>query len=408
MIHKPLKEITEDDLQSLVRNGKSEDRQLEYKSKLPGGGDAEVKEFLKDVSAMANSLGGDIVYGMEEGPDGDGNTVALNVSGISGANADKVKLTMENQIRECIKPRIIGIETKDLRLANANMAFVVRVPQSWTSPHVVDRNRHWRFYYRDSAGTHPMDVTELRHAMTLSDILAKRLEEFRLERIARIAGDDRLARSAKAILHLQSFSSIQPNAQVDLRDARRDPIHLRLMGSEAYPTTRFNFDGLLAYQQDKEALGWLQIFRSGVIEAVDTDMLEPLQSGEKVIQASYFQSVLLTALARYLTLLRNLLVVPPVMLNLTLLGVRGYTISFSKDDFDPTVYIGAQQLRSRAKQFPVDRDDLLLRGVLIEDLEGDVNGLLRDSFDTIWNAAGFDHSLFYDASGRRTQYVSIP
>jgi Putative DNA-binding domain len=406
MIHKPLKEITEDDLQSLVRNGKSEDRQLEYKSKLPGGDDAEVKEFLKDVSAMANTLGGDIVYGMEEGPDGDGNTVPLNVSGISGANADEVKLTMENQIRDCIKPRIIGIETKDIRLANANMAFVVRVPQSWTSPHVVDRKRHWRFYYRDSAGAHPMDVTELRHAMTLSDTLAKRLEEFRVDRIAKIAGDDRLARTAKAVLHLQPFASTQPKAQVDIRAAKRRLELLSLMGSGASPTTRTNFDGLLSYQEGKEAIGWLQIFRNGVIEAVDTDMLEPLHSGEKHIPASYFESALLAALARYLTLLRNLLVVPPVMLNLNLLGVRGYTIGFSDRDFDPRIHVGARQLRNRAEQLPIDQDDLLLRGVLIEDIEGDVNALLRDTFDTIWNAAGFDQSLFYDANGRRVQCIA--
>ena len=66
MLHKPIDGITESDLQVLVTEGTREGTQLEFKLTLPGGTDDEKREFLKDVSAMANSQGGDIIYGIGE------------------------------------------------------------------------------------------------------------------------------------------------------------------------------------------------------------------------------------------------------------------------------------------------------------------------------------------------------
>lgn len=97
---------------------------------------------------MANAIGGDIIYGIVEGVSEDGNTVAQVLQGISGENSDDEILRLDNLIRDCIKPRLIGIGIRALQLSNNNTAFIVRVPRSWNAPHVVDRGGHWRFYYR--------------------------------------------------------------------------------------------------------------------------------------------------------------------------------------------------------------------------------------------------------------------
>jgi predicted HTH transcriptional regulator len=91
-----------------LTNTTAEGRQLEYKQQLPGKGYDDVVEFLKDVTAMANTIGGDILYGITEGKAADGNTVAIAVDGIAGEDADKVKQRFENSIRENVKPRFIG------------------------------------------------------------------------------------------------------------------------------------------------------------------------------------------------------------------------------------------------------------------------------------------------------------
>ena len=47
--------LDEDVLRSLIRNGVPEGLSIEYKSEPYGGKDDEKKEFLKDLSALANS-----------------------------------------------------------------------------------------------------------------------------------------------------------------------------------------------------------------------------------------------------------------------------------------------------------------------------------------------------------------
>ena len=56
----PLETVTSADIDALVTNGRSESTQLDYKLTLPRGTDDDKKEFLADVSAFANTLGGDI------------------------------------------------------------------------------------------------------------------------------------------------------------------------------------------------------------------------------------------------------------------------------------------------------------------------------------------------------------
>src|SRR5206468_8374531 len=134
------------------------DREMDFKKELPRNDYEGVKEFLKDVSAMANTIGGDLIYGIEEGPDQNGNTVAMQVCGIAGQDDDDVKLRLKNLIRDNIKPYLIGCEIQDIPLANRTSIYIVRVPRSWNSPHVVEYKGHWRFYYRGSNSSEMMDV----------------------------------------------------------------------------------------------------------------------------------------------------------------------------------------------------------------------------------------------------------
>jgi hypothetical protein len=60
--------------------------------------------------------------------------------------------------------------------------------------------------------------------------------------------------------------------------------------------------------------------------------------------------------------------------------------------------------RTAAPRGTVDRDDLLVRGKIIQSLPSDINeefvrDLLRDQFHAIWNATGFDGSPSYDNHG---------
>jgi predicted HTH transcriptional regulator len=78
MISKNLADISAADIQELIDNAVCETTTLEFKQELPGGGDDAKREFLADVSALANTSGGDLLYGVEED-----NGCASAISGIS-------------------------------------------------------------------------------------------------------------------------------------------------------------------------------------------------------------------------------------------------------------------------------------------------------------------------------------
>ena len=65
MIPKPLSDIQESDILSLRDNQVPEGKAIEYKRDLPGTGNEDRKEFLKDVSSFANTSGGDLLYGVD-------------------------------------------------------------------------------------------------------------------------------------------------------------------------------------------------------------------------------------------------------------------------------------------------------------------------------------------------------
>lgn len=415
LIDIPVDQITEAHLQSLVIDRVAENRQLEYKLALPTGQRADVKEFLKDVSALANAMGGDIIYGMKEGKNSTGNTVAVSLDGIAGVDANNVILRLEDIIRNGIKPRLIGVRIQSFDLSNGNTAFIVRAPRSWNAPHVVDYDNHWRFYVRGAAGSYPMDVTELRNAVMAADTMKQRLEEFRLDRLAKIEADPMLDPGGKIILHFQPLDSIRDDFEVDINNVRLQRNNLMLMQFDSSESeTRLNFDGLLAYRANQLKLetniklGYIQIFRNGKIEEVDTRILrilEEKQLGNILIPSRRFEGMILNGVQKRLALLKTLDIKSPVIMHLSLIGVKGY-IMVPEGKADPFGdYLDS--LKETARENPIDRDNLLLRGVLMDDFQGvdDKNlfqyaaAKLRSSFGAIWNAAGFNGSKHYDEKG---------
>jgi predicted HTH transcriptional regulator len=66
MIPTVLNLITAENIQSLVDNAVEEGVTLDFKRDLPGDDRDSRKEFVADVCAMANTKGGDLVYGVDE------------------------------------------------------------------------------------------------------------------------------------------------------------------------------------------------------------------------------------------------------------------------------------------------------------------------------------------------------
>lgn len=177
MINKKIEEIKLEDIQLLIDNAVSENKTLEYKSKLNISTDSDKKEFLADISSFANSIGGDIIIGLEEDEE---NKIPISICGISYTNEDLLIRQIESLIRDSIQPVILNIEFRLLSIENNRGVLIIRIPQSLILPHRIEFKNSGKFFNRNNKGKYPMDVNELRLAFNSGIDLNKRIEDYKM------------------------------------------------------------------------------------------------------------------------------------------------------------------------------------------------------------------------------------
>jgi hypothetical protein len=386
LIDVPLSQVQLDDLKALVVEQAREGRRIEFKQMVEGNDEAK-REFLADVSSLANAAGGDLVIGIR-----DENGIAVELVGIARATADMETLRLENILRDGLEPRIPGVQTRAVDIDEERSVLVMRVPRSWAGPHMVAFKGLSRFYSRNSAGKYQLDVGEIRAAFNSAQTAQIAVRDFRLERLARITADQGgvpLLAGPKTVMHLIPLSLSDSFGQIDLSSIA-DGGHgaFRPLRASGW-NTRINFDGAVTYapgSNDEAPWSYTQIFRNGAIEGVDAFMLRARRGDRDLIPSTALEEALIEALDRYLTLLRDLDVAPPLVLATSYLGVRGFEMAVNQRYFESGV--------------PIDRDDLLVPETLIESFHSDADALLKPQLDALWNAVGFAGSTNYDAEGR--------
>ena len=263
--------------------------------------------------------------------------------------------------------------------------------------------QNWsRFYSRTSAGKYLLDVAELRTAFEQAGTFAERAERFWSARVLKIVAGQTpipLLDSPKLILHLLPGVSFNAAFQVDLTQASRQDSDLYTpMGVNYSFRQRFNFDGYFSYSErtpEGVAESYLQLFRSGILETVDSYSLRPrpvVQPGtEHIIPLTFTEKVLLKAVERGLHLYRVFEVTPPIGIKVAIMGIKGYRVI----DPDRTRYSYTDKV--------LEHEELLFPDVLLQDFNEKPSRLLRPLFDTLWQAGGFAKSLNYDESGDRVE-----
>ena len=150
-------------LQRYIDEGIEESLTLDYKA-----GDAlakrngRSKEVAKDVSAMANSAGGIIIYGIAEHPMLELQHRPAMLSPVN--RRDCSRETLEQIISSNIQPRISGIKIYPIPLRShpAHVIYAVSIPQSDTVHQVVPNKRYYKRFNFESV---PMEDYEIRDVL---------------------------------------------------------------------------------------------------------------------------------------------------------------------------------------------------------------------------------------------------
>jgi len=178
---KPLNEVREQDLQGLVQQKVRERQTLEFKRKSYERKDEDIREMLRDVSAMANAYGGEILLGVETVGDG----VASQVVGVPDGEreAERINSSCLSNIEE----RIRGLVTWPVLLSNGKHVIIIRIPQSLRLPHMITFKGLNQFWVRHDRQKSRMSVHEIRDACMRVEMLTTQVTEFLEKRLTRAA-----------------------------------------------------------------------------------------------------------------------------------------------------------------------------------------------------------------------------
>jgi hypothetical protein len=388
---KPLDHLTPDDVLALRELETREGLRIEYKECLPGTTDSEKKEFLADVSSFANAAGGNLLYGVREKRDAEGQSTGIpdEFPGLGETNLDAVHQRLESIIQAGLAPRVLGLKFHSVPVLSDSSLLIIRVPRSWSGPHMICYQDWCRFYSRNSSGKYLLDVDELRRAFLRTEASSQYVRSWQAQRLANIvAGETPVAlpEGPKIVLHVVPVAAVDRSTAVDISPVVQNPGMLPPTYSGGW-NNRLNLDGIVTFAGPNSdnglCINYTQLFRNGAIEAVTTSHLN---AGTHQVFPIY-EERLIEALRAYLELGEQLGVAPPVALMVSLVGVKGYRMGLPPD-------------YSQAMFGGIDREMVVGSEVVIDSMSADPIQVLRPCFDLIWNACGYARSANYTANGQ--------
>jgi predicted HTH transcriptional regulator len=144
-------------LQNLIKNQIEESLHLEYKaSGALGKQNDKTTEISKDVSAMANSDGGVLIFGIKE--DEINRHLPKEINPIK--RKDFPKEWLEQTIQEKIQPRINGVQIFSISIGIEDVVYVVEIPKSNTAHQAADKKYYKRFNFLSTA-MHDYEIRDI-------------------------------------------------------------------------------------------------------------------------------------------------------------------------------------------------------------------------------------------------------
>lgn len=388
--------ITKEFIDSLVSDGVCESRQLDYKRDWVGGSDNEKKEFLADVVAFANTVGGTIYFGIDEERDAEAKQTGAprEAVGLEIANTDEEIRRVTEIIRTGIAPRLPGVTISPVDGFPQGPVIVIQIPRSHRSPHMVSFKASPRFFARVDRSRHPLDIDELRDAFLRAEEMPARVRDFRRRRIHAIDTGETpvpIDDGPLVVLHIVPLDTFSDPRAVSFADIDRAGTVMRLPRFSSF-SHAINLDGHLLWVPVKgsgrrEAVGYLQVFRDGAIEAVDGVTIVPASGDDSGrVSPDMVEAVIVGLVAEYIRHFAEMPIGNQLAIMVTLMNARGFHV-LPRERYDERV---------------IDRHILAIPEVVIERGIAATPATLKPVLDMLWQACGVFSSPYFTAGGEWT------
>ncbi len=395
MIPRPkLEDITEADIQRLIDHGVREGRTLDFK--IAAELSKENRQGLaEDVCAFANTIGGDLVIGLEPFDKREGDSAAAKaIDPVHVPNLDATLLDLVSSLRDSLEPRLATLHAHPVPLAVGGHVIVLRVGASPSAPHRVVRDRGGHFFLRNSVGKERMDIHAIRTAFAFADSLAERALAWREQRLAAIRGllAPRMLRGGPLfvvqLLPLRSLThrGAQPTAALKaagglLRDSR--PC------GHVLQTVEVNYEGVVCATHAsgsgmEQPSAYAQVFRDGSLELAGVADIKQIGRPpiNAIIPVQYEVPLVESGLPSMFRALAALDTPAPAYLFVALLNVWNKRIGFKDPDSG-----GAD-----SREIPPHLKELLCAPVYVEDFGTPPRELAREALAPLWHAIGMESS----------------
>jgi len=396
-----LDKIDEALLLELCEEGCPESQTLEFKRELSGKLDQDKHELCKDVVALANAEGGDLVYGIEE-KDG----VADKIVSISTEDGDAAERRIRQVLDAGIEPKIHGLRIQQIPVFEGYV-LILRVPASYDGPHCIrtDKNskQQRRFVMRNGTMVSDMSYDQIRGAFDRTATLAEQARRFIATRRELIANGETpvpLSSGPKLVVHLVPVAGLAGRQAVDLRSIYNTG-YKEFIGVDWGGGNRsFNIDGLVVhpgFSENNGEDGYNHIFRIGALEGVQLGgaIEENFPGNEKANVWPYQMSVFFYySIIKFINSFKSWGFSGPALLGVSIVNVKDYELEIGN--------------RFRPPRHPkkADRQRLIPSEVWIEDvdaidIDGIIDSVIRPLLDTLWQAFGIEHCPYFDdATGK--------
>ena len=267
-------------VQQYIDDGIEESQKLDYKAAgaLDKSG-GKRKEITKDVSAMANTDGGVIIYGLKE--DSNNRHLPGQIDPVNRLDFSKESL---QQVIGNIRPKIDGLLIYPVPIGNSNtdVVYVVEIPKSHTVHQASDKRYYKRFNFECVA----MDDYEIREAMNRGQH-PRIVLYFKLVRIRSFKTEEGLTKEVgNPIYNLKVYATNSGSVRATDKDIKiqlpseDERTRLRTMDYDATDDGKPIFPGRCKYIRnytlgnDFEALPLENLFLTWIVSADDAPKSE--------------------------------------------------------------------------------------------------------------------------------------
>jgi Putative DNA-binding domain len=382
-----LPQLNEEFFVQVCKERWSETHTLEFKAVLPKGDEDARQEFRKDVCAMANADGGDLVFGIS-----DVNGCANAVLAINDAGVDATKRRLQQILESKVEPRIHGIQFHACPIAEGGFVLVLRIPSSYEGPHRFGPVTEHRFPIRNDTSTTDMTYEQLRNTFGRESTLLEKAAQFRVRRVSRIVSGQtprKLAAGVTMALHIVPMCGLAGRANVDVAGIAANHDVLRIDPQSSWKR-HANLDGVVMYPYDDPngVDTYAQIFRDGCFEIVKNVQNDPQHSDPSPWVVGHWVGYQLRdGLKTYAAAAPAMEIHGPIVVSVSLMGTSGTTLTLGS--------------RSSTRN-PIFEDRLEIPEIVIQDISEvlDLDKMTKPIMDVLYQCYGERRCNLYDDGGK--------